>query len=130
MINQLLAGVHIAAAAEAMAWAYGPASTRRCCTKSSRNSAGTSWMFQNRVPHILAGDYTPLSAVNIFVKDLGIVLDTANEVEVSAAAHGDRAPDVSDGRGRGPRRRRRFRGNQEFPGHSAAAKESQGPAAK
>jgi len=35
------------------------------------NSAGSSWMFQNRVPHIIAGDYTPLSAVNIFVKDLG-----------------------------------------------------------
>ena len=40
------------------------------------NSAGSSWMFQNRVPHILAGDYTPLSAVNIFVKDLGIVVDS------------------------------------------------------
>ena len=36
-------------------------------------------MFQNRVPHILAGDYTPLSAVNIFVKDLGIVLDYAKK---------------------------------------------------
>jgi putative dehydrogenase len=41
------------------------------------NSAGNSWMFQNRVPHILDGDYTPLSAVNIFIKDLGIVLDAA-----------------------------------------------------
>ena len=35
-------------------------------------SAGNSWMFENRVPHILQGDYTPLSAVEIFVKDLGI----------------------------------------------------------
>ena len=25
--------------------------------------------------HVLAGDYTPLSAVDIFVKDLGLVLD-------------------------------------------------------
>jgi hypothetical protein len=40
------------------------------------DSAGSSWMFQNRVPHILAGDYTPRSAVDIFVKDLGIVLET------------------------------------------------------
>ena len=32
-------------------------------------------MFQNRVPHMIAGDDTPLSAVDIFVKDLGIVLD-------------------------------------------------------
>ena len=46
-------------------------------------SAGTSWMFQNRVPHILAGDYTPLSAVNIFVKDLGIVLDSARKTRAA-----------------------------------------------
>jgi putative dehydrogenase len=41
------------------------------------SSAGSSWMWQNRMPHVLAGDDTPLSAVNIFVKDLGIVLDQA-----------------------------------------------------
>ena len=48
-------------------------------------------MFQNRVAHILAGDYTPLSAVNIFVKDLGIVLDYAKKsvfpLPLSATAH-------------------------------------------
>jgi 3-hydroxyisobutyrate dehydrogenase len=48
-------------------------------------------MFQNRVPHILAGDYTPLSAVNIFVKDLGIVLDSARRMTfplpITASAH-------------------------------------------
>ena len=36
--------------------------------------------------HVLAGDYTPLSAVDIFVKDLGIVLDTARATQVPAAA--------------------------------------------
>jgi len=41
------------------------------------HAAGSSWMFQNRVPHILDGDYAPKSAVSIFTKDLGIVLDTA-----------------------------------------------------
>ena len=55
------------------------------------NSAGSSWMFQNRVPHILAGDYTPLSAVNIFVKDLGLVLDSARKLTfplpLAATAH-------------------------------------------
>jgi 3-hydroxyisobutyrate dehydrogenase len=38
-------------------------------------SAGNSWMFENRAPHVLAGDYRPTSAVDIFVKDLGIVSD-------------------------------------------------------
>ena len=53
-------------------------------------SAGNSWMFENRVPHILDGDYTPRSAVDIFVKDLGIVQDMARSakfpVPVAAAA--------------------------------------------
>ena len=40
-------------------------------------SAGNSWMFENRVPHVLAGDYAPRSAIDIFVKDLGIVQDMA-----------------------------------------------------
>ncbi len=48
-------------------------------------------MFENRVPHVLSGDYTPLSAVDIFVKDLGMVLDTARTskfpLPLSAAAH-------------------------------------------
>jgi L-threonate 2-dehydrogenase len=34
-------------------------------------------MFQNRGPHVVEGDYTPRSAVEIFVKDLGIVEDIA-----------------------------------------------------
>jgi 3-hydroxyisobutyrate dehydrogenase len=41
-------------------------------------------MFENRMPHVLAGDYTPLSAVDIFVKDLGLVLEAARESRFSA----------------------------------------------
>ena len=39
--------------------------------------AGSSWMLENRAPHIVAGDYTPQSSVNIWPKDLGIVLNIA-----------------------------------------------------
>ncbi|MBL4664798.1 MAG: NAD-binding protein [Nitrospinaceae bacterium] len=77
MINQLLAGVHIAAACEAMALAAKMELDLEAVYKVIRGSAGNSWMFENRVPHILEGDYTPLSAVEIFVKDLGIVQDIA-----------------------------------------------------
>ena len=91
MINQLLAGVHIAAACEAMALGIRAGADPQTLYEVISNSAGSSWMFQNRVPHILAGDYTPLSAVNIFVKDLGIVLDTAKKLAfplpLTAAAH-------------------------------------------
>ena len=91
MVNQLLAGVHIAAAGEAMALAIRAGADPNQTFEVISNSAGNSWMFANRVPHILAGDYAPLSAVNIFVKDLGIVLDYAKKsvfpLPLSATAH-------------------------------------------
>jgi L-threonate 2-dehydrogenase len=91
MVNQHLAGVHIAAACEAMALGLRAGADAEQLYDVICNSAGMSWMFQNRVPHILAGDYTPLSAVNIFVKDLGIVLDAARALAfplpLAATAH-------------------------------------------
>lgn len=77
MINQLLAGVHIAAAAEALALAAKAGLDLQVVYDVIRVSAGGSWMFENRGEHIVSGDYTPRSAVNIFVKDLGIVTDEA-----------------------------------------------------
>lgn len=91
MVNQHLAGVHIAAACEAMALGMRAGADPAALYEVICNSAGMSWMFQNRVPHILEGDYTPLSSVNIFVKDLGIVLDAARKLAfplpLAAAAH-------------------------------------------
>jgi 3-hydroxyisobutyrate dehydrogenase len=91
IINQLLAGVHIAAAAEAMALGLREGVDPDALYDVITHSAGNSWMFENRVPHVLSGDYTPLSAVDIFVKDLGLVLDTARTskfpLPLSAAAH-------------------------------------------
>ncbi|WP_439405240.1 L-threonate dehydrogenase [Bradyrhizobium sp. DASA03076] len=90
MINQLLAGVHIAAASEAMAFAAKQGLDIRKVYEVITASAGNSWMFENRMPHVLDGDYTPRSAVEIFVKDLGIIQDMARSarfpVPVSAAA--------------------------------------------
>ncbi|EKS42357.1 L-threonate dehydrogenase [Afipia clevelandensis] len=90
MINQLLAGVHIAAASEAMAFAARQGLDIRKVYEVITASAGNSWMFENRMPHVLDGDYTPRSAVDIFVKDLGIIQDMARTakfpVPVSAAA--------------------------------------------
>lgn len=91
IINQLLAGVHIAAAAEAMALGLREGVDAASLYEVITHSAGNSWMFENRMAHVLAGDYTPLSAVDIFVKDLGLVLDTARAskfpLPLSAAAH-------------------------------------------
>lgn len=91
MVNQHLAGVHIATACEAMALGIKAGADPHQLYEVICNAAGNSWMFENRVPHILDGDYTPLSAVNIFVKDLGIVLDAARHLKfplpLAAAAH-------------------------------------------
>ncbi|MEJ7137099.1 L-threonate dehydrogenase [Amphibiibacter pelophylacis] len=91
IINQLLAGVHIAAAAEAMALGLREGVDAASLYEVITHSAGNSWMFENRMAHVLAADYTPLSAVDIFVKDLGLVLDTARAskfpLPLSATAH-------------------------------------------
>ena len=75
MVNQLLAGVHIAAACEAVTFAARLGLDLEKVFEVITASAGNSWMFENRVPHILEGDYSPRSAISIFTKDLGIVSD-------------------------------------------------------
>jgi len=75
IVNQLLAGVHIAAACEAMTFAAAMGLDLPRVYEVITASAGNSWMFENRVPHILDGDYAARSAVDIFTKDLGIVTD-------------------------------------------------------
>lgn len=91
MVNQLLAGVHIATAMEALALGIRSGLDAHTVYEVITASAGNSWMFENRVPHVLDNDYTPKSAVEIFVKDLGIVLETGKRegfpLPVSAAAH-------------------------------------------
>ena len=91
IINQLLAGVHIAAAAEAMALGLREGVDPAALYEVITHSAGNSWMFENRMAHVLAADYTPLSSVDIFVKDLGLVLDMARAskfpLPLSSTAH-------------------------------------------
>jgi 3-hydroxyisobutyrate dehydrogenase len=109
MVNQLLAGVHIAAACEAMTFAAKLGLDLARVYEVITASAGNSWMFENRVPHILDGDYAPRSAISIFTKDLGIVSDmgraqkfplpiAANALQMflmTAAAGMDRDDDAS-----------------------------------
>ncbi|CAL9133503.1 unnamed protein product [Musa textilis] len=91
MVNQLLAGVHIAAAAEAMAFGARLGLKTRELFEIIMHAGGFSWMFGNRVPHMLENDYTPYSAVDIFVKDLGIVLNESSNLKIplylSSVAH-------------------------------------------
>lgn len=83
-VNQLLAGVHIATMAEALTFGMTQGVTPDMFVEVISKCAGTSWMLENRAPHIVAGDYTPHSQVNIWPKDLGIVLDIAKAANFSA----------------------------------------------
>lgn len=80
LVNQLLAGVHIATAAEAMAFGIRAGIDPATIYEVITHSAGNSWMFENRMRHVLDADYTPSSAVDIFVKDLGIVTDSGRDL--------------------------------------------------
>ncbi|MGR6980111.1 L-threonate dehydrogenase [Testudinibacter sp. P27/CKL/0425] len=80
IIHQLLAGVHIAAGAEAMALAARAGIPLDLMYDVVTHAAGNSWMFENRMKHVVDGDYSPLSMVDIFVKDLGLVTDTAKSL--------------------------------------------------
>ncbi len=83
-VNQLLAGVHIATMAEALTFGMTQGVEPAKFLEVISQCAGSSWMLENRAPHIIDGDYTPHSAVNIWLKDLGIVLDIAKASKFSA----------------------------------------------
>lgn len=91
LVNQLLAGVHIAAAAEAMAFAARLALHTRVAFDILMQTDAWSWMMENRTGQMLDADWTPHSALAIFVKDLGIVLDEAKRLvfysPIASAAH-------------------------------------------
>ncbi len=80
IVHQLLAGVHIAVAAEAMALASRAGISLDLMYDVVTHAAGNSWMFENRMARVLSGDYQARSAVDIFVKDLTLVADTAREL--------------------------------------------------
>ena len=83
-VNQLLAGVHIATMAEALTFGMTQGVEPKTFVEVISKCAGSSWMLENRAPHIVDGDYTPKSAVNIWLKDLGIVLDIAGSANFDA----------------------------------------------
>ncbi len=78
-VNQLLAGVHIAAMAEAMTFGMTQGINPQKFIDVISRCAGTSWMLENRAPHVASGDYTPHSQIVIWPKDLGIVQETAKK---------------------------------------------------
>ncbi len=91
LINQLMCGVHIATAAEALSLGAHAGVDPKVILEVVGNAAGASWMLNDRGPRMLEGSPDVKSAVDIFVKDVGIVLDFGREqrfpLPLSAATH-------------------------------------------
>jgi 3-hydroxyisobutyrate dehydrogenase len=90
-INQLLCGVHLAAAAEALSLAEKAGVDAAVALEIVSGSAASSWMLKDRGPRMLEDEPIVTSTVDIFVKDLGIVLAAGTETRaalpLAAAAH-------------------------------------------
>jgi 3-hydroxyisobutyrate dehydrogenase len=90
-VNQLLCGVHIAVVAEAFALATKVGVDLNVVLEIMGGSAASSWMLKDRGPRMLEVDPAVSSAVDIFVKDLGIVLETGRDTQaalpITAIAH-------------------------------------------
>ncbi len=82
-VNQLLCGVHIAVTAEAFALATKAGVDLDVLLQIMSGSAASSWMLRDRGPRMLQPDPAVASAVDIFVKDLGLVLDAGRDAKAA-----------------------------------------------
>ena len=84
-INQMLCGVHLAVAGEAMALAERAGLDAHQVLDLVGASAASSWMLTDRGPAMIERRYSPVnSAVDIFVKDLGVVMELARDLRFPA----------------------------------------------
>jgi 3-hydroxyisobutyrate dehydrogenase len=88
MVNQLLAGTHVAAAAEALALADALGLDPQRVVDVLSNGAAASFMLEHRGPRIaqtLAGHEPEVqSRIDIFVKDMGLVIDSVRSAGTAA----------------------------------------------
>lgn len=84
IVNNLLAGANLAAAAEALALAEALGLDARATADVIAASSGASWIFADRVPRALDGDYAPRAAARILAKDVGIACDVASRAGADA----------------------------------------------
>ena len=84
LVNQLLCGVHIAAAAEALAFAEALGLPPAQCWQVLHEGAAASFMFDDRGARMVAAEFGQVhSAMDIFVKDMGLVSEAARRAGAS-----------------------------------------------
>ena len=91
VVHQLAAGVHLVAAAELMAFGAKAGCDPQTLLDIVSSSAGQSWMMDDRAPRMMQVDPVATSTVDIFIKDLGLVVQSARDsgvpVPLAAAAY-------------------------------------------
>ncbi len=86
IVNNLMAGANLAAAAEAMAIARAAGLDLRQVFDVVNASSGASWIFADRMARVLAGDFGPRAAAKILTKDVGIAVALATRLGIDATA--------------------------------------------
>jgi 3-hydroxyisobutyrate dehydrogenase-like beta-hydroxyacid dehydrogenase len=91
LVNNLLAGIHNAAAAEALALGIKAGLDPHKVFDVVMASSGMSWMFGDRVKRLIAGDQQVAAALPILTKDVGLALEMGKGLRfplpVGSAAH-------------------------------------------
>jgi len=91
IINNMLAAVNLAAGAEALALAVRGGLDPRQVVEVVNASSGGSWIFADRMPRVLDGDFAPRAAARILAKDIGIAVELAAGLGIDATfAHAAR----------------------------------------
>lgn len=83
LVNNHMAGINLAAACEAMAFGLKLGLDPQAIVDVVSASSGASWVFADRMPRVLAGDYTARAAIDILAKDLGLALEAGAAVRVA-----------------------------------------------
>src|SRR5262249_27543187 len=84
VVNNMLAAANIAAACEAMAMASLLGLDLKQAADVIQASSGASWMFGDRMPRALAGDYAPTAASRVLLKELGLFVPEARSFGLTA----------------------------------------------
>ena len=79
LVHQIFAGINIAMASEGMGLVAKAGLNTQKAFDELNQGPGSSWMFGNRVPHMLDPSLPPYSAMTIIAKDVGIVTSTSRD---------------------------------------------------
>jgi L-threonate 2-dehydrogenase len=82
LVNNLLAGINLVAASEALALGARLGLDRETLLHVINTSSGASWIGQDRLARALANDFAPRARAAILTKDLGLAVDMANSAGI------------------------------------------------